>query len=230
MANLQQLRDKVRSQTETTVNELPDVTLDSYIQEAYNRTVAAESQWPFFEATWQVNQAAGDVTLPEPPDCGEIVSLVDTTSSFRMELLGYEQAEDMFLGSYASVGAPRAFSRWNGELVLWPPISYDEIHVYHLRGFRTPSDWMAGGASAEPDCDSRLHLALAHYATALAYAQQEDMELEKNYMDRWQRDVEIVHRTLMEPDFHRPLIMGRRYTTPIGPYHSYPPFVINVAP
>ena len=42
------------------------------------------------------------------------------------------------------------------------------------------------GASAEPDCDVRLHQLLAHYAIALCYAQQEDEVLEDVYMKRWQ--------------------------------------------
>ena len=49
-----------------------------------------------------------------------------------------------------------------------------------------PTDWIAGGAGAEPDCDIRLHQLLAHYAIALCYAQQEDEVLEDVYMKRWQ--------------------------------------------
>lgn len=228
MANLQQLREKVRTQTETTVTELPDATIDGYLQEAYNRTLAAETFWPFFEHTWQVNQEVGSASLIEPPDCGEIVSLIDTVTPCRLEMLNYEQAEDMFMGSLTTVGTARAFSRWNGELVLWPAVTYEEIRIFQLRGFRTPADWISQGAAAEPDCDPRLHLCLANYAIALAYAQQEDLELESNYMDRWARDAELARQAIMGADFHRPLVMGRRFVTPIGPSYNMPPFVVDV--
>lgn len=228
MTDLQTLRDRVRTQTETTSTELPDSTIDGYLQEAYNRTIAAEAFWPFFEHTWQVNQQIGEATLAEPPDCGEIVSLIDVVAPCRLEQLNYEQAEDMFLGSLTSVGTARAYSRWNGELVLWPAVTYEEIRVYQLRGYRTPTDWIAAGASSEPDCDSRLHLCLANYAIAMAYGQQEDMELEKNYMDRWAKDAEMARQVIMGADFHRPLIVGRRFVTPIGATTYMPPFVVDL--
>lgn len=230
MATLDDLRNKVRSQTETTASELTNPTIDGWLQEAYNRTMAAEAMWPFFEHTWEPQQAVGEAAIPEPVDLQEVISLVDVDNSYRLEMMDHEQAEDMFLGSLTSVGYPVMFSRWNGEMVLWPQITYEEIKVYKLRGYRTPSDWIALGAAAEPDCDSRLHWALANFAISLAYAQQEDMELERNYMDRWQRDVEIARKLIMGPDMHRPLIMGRRWVTPIGARNYQPPFTINVTP
>lgn len=230
MATLQALRDKVRSQTETTSSELDNTTIDSWLQEAYDRTIAGETLWPFFETTWSPIQNAGEAFITEPANVQEIVSLTDPDSGVRLEMLNYEQAEDLFLGSLSSVGSPAAYSRWNGELVLWPAITYADPKTWRLRGYRTPNDWIAAGASTEPDCDSRLHLALANYAIALAYAQQEDMELEANYMERWQRDVEMARGVIMGPDFHRPLVMGRRRVTPIGQANYMPPFVINISP
>lgn len=230
MTTLDELRERVRDQTETTSSELTNPTIDSWLQEAYNRTIAGETQWPFFEHTWEPIQAAGDSVIPEPVDCQEIVSLVDPDNGYRLEMMNYENAENLFLGTLTSVGNPVAFSPWSGELVLWPPITYEEPKTWRLRGFRKPSDWIALGGSAEPDCDSRLHLALANYAIALAYAQQEDMELEQNYMDRWMRDVEMARGAIMGADFHRPLILGRRRVTPIGSVDYRPPFVVNITP
>ena len=85
-----------------------------------------------------------------------------------------------------------------------------------MTGFRRPIDWIAAGPSAVPDCDERLHRAFAHYAVALAYAQQEDVELENDYMGRWLRDVEMARGAIMEPLRDRPLIMGPHRWSRIG--------------
>ena len=57
---------------------------------------------------------------------------------------------------------------------------------------------------------------MANYAIALAYIQQEDPEMERVYMERWLKDVEMARMVIMETAYHRPLTMGPRYTTRIG--------------
>jgi hypothetical protein len=73
----------------------------------------------------------------------------------------------------------------------------------------------------EPDCDHRLHLLLTHFATALAYAQQEDEVLEGTYMARWQADVELAHRAIMDPIHHRPLVMSAMAGIPGRPVNPW---------
>lgn len=221
MATLSELREKVRSQTQTTNTELSDSEIDSWLQEAFNRTIAAQNQWPFFESTWNLTLVAGDstVALPTSPavDHNGIMSLVDTESGDRLKMVDYAWAEDAYTGSTVSpVGYIVYFSIWGDTIYLWPSPDFSENRTLRLRGFRRPADWIASGASAEPDCDERLHLALANYAISLAYAQQEDPELENVYMQRWQRDVEIAVRQIMEPAHHRPLMMGPRIINAIG--------------
>jgi len=225
VATLSDLRSKVRSQTETDSSTLTDTEIDGWLQEAYNRTIAAENDWPFFEKTWTVTQTTGDVTITMPTDvkANGVVSLVDLdeTSPRRLLQVPYEQAEIIFLDSSAPPLSPVQYSIWGDVIYLWPATSFAADRSYRLRGWRQPTDWIAGGASAEPDCDSRMHLALANYAIALAYIQQEDPELEQVYMMRWQKDVEMARQVIMEVAQHRPLTMGPRYITPIGTPGGY---------
>lgn len=225
MATLSELRTKVRSQTETDASTLTDAEIDGWLQEAYNRTIAAENDWPFFEKTWALTQTAGDVTITMPTDvkANGIVSLVDLEDNLsrRLLMIPYEQAEMIFLATGVPVLSPLQFSLWGDLIYLWPATTFTADRNYRLRGWRQPEDWIAGGASAQPDCDSRLHLALANYAIALAYIQQEDPELESVYMTRWQKDVEMARQVIMEVSQQRPLMMGPRYVTPIGATGGY---------
>lgn len=220
MATLAELRSKVRSQTQTTDAILTDSEVDSWLQEAFDRTIAAENQWPFYEYTWSLTLTAGSSTIAMPTspsvEASGIVSLVDSTANARLVMVDHEWAENWYTTNPITVGTAVHYSIWADTIHFWPVTDFADDHTISLRGFRRPSDWIADGASAEPDCDSRLHLALANYAIALAYIQQEDESLERVYMERWQKDVEMAHGAIMEPGRHRPLTMGPRYITPIG--------------
>ena len=229
MTTLLQLRTYVRNQTQTTVGELPDSTIDTYLREAFTRTVAYENQWPWFEKTWPLTQSADEYTIPVPADCNvsAITGLVATGNRWRprLQMMPHITAQDLY-GRYVESGVEdnanyAAFSVWAKEFVLWPNSSPVEDVTYELTGFRFPVDWIAQGAAAEPDIDPRLHNALAHYAISLAYAQQEDETLESTYMQRWQNDVNTVRGAVMEPSQDRPLVFGPQRIRPIGNQRYY---------
>lgn len=216
MATLADLRSYVRRQTETTSSELNDQTIDPYLLEGYNRTIAAENQWPFFEETWTVTQTAGQTTAPLPADLREILSLVDTDNdNFRLTMIDYEAGEHDYFGALTT-GEAFEYSVWKDTIQFWPMVTFSTDRDYRLRGYRKPTDWTAGPSTGEPDCDERLHLPLAHYAIALAYAKQEDETLERTYMERWQKDVEMARKAIMDPSHHLPLMMGPRRWGRVG--------------
>lgn len=225
MTTLAELYERVRAQTETSDTELSDARINQFLEEAFNRTIAGDNQWPFYEETWTLTQGIGDSTLTLPADCNQpgIVSLFDVTNNHRLEMIDYGTAEDLFLG-LATTGTPAYFSLWGGLIQLWPAVTYTATHSYRLRGFRRAVAWSTLGAGSEPDCDERLHIALSHYAIALAYAQQEDEVLETTYMTRWQRDVEMARQAIMEPTRHSPVRMGPQFSGTVGYGRS---FIIN---
>ena len=219
MTTLTELYARVRAQTETESSELSDARVNDFLEEAFNRTIAAEVQWPFYESSWTLTQAIGDTTLAISSEVSQpgIVSLYDLTDNRRINMIDHGTAEDWYSGvSGALVGRPVHYSLWEGVIQLWPAYEFAAERDYLLRGFRNPVAWSTIGPGDEPDCDSRLHLALSHYAISLAYAQQEDETLESSYMMRWQRDVEMARQNIMQPTQHRPVQMGPHYIGPIG--------------
>jgi hypothetical protein len=229
---LADLRGYVRTQTETTTAELPDATVDIYLREAFDRTIALENQWPFFEETWDLVQSSGGATITFPTDAHlpGIVGLYHVDDDYRVELVSHSVAREFF-GEFvgnASTGAYTSFSVWDGLIYLWPAMLPTVDIDWQLTGFRRPTDWIASGASTEPDCDERLHRPLAHYATALAYAQQEDLALEAQYMKRWELDVMTARAAIMEPAQDRPLIMGPHRWSRINPTIRRPYGIVSL--
>jgi hypothetical protein len=204
------LRDYIRTQLDMDEEELPNPLLDSYLSEAFLRTVSMENRWPFYEQHWDVAKTAAVANVPLPDDCdgGGIISLVDAATGFRLMQIGNELAEDSFVGGQSAAANPMYYSIYGGQIVLWPTPPVDLEKQYRMRGYRLPVDWVATGASTEPDCDSRLHFLLAHYAIGLCYAQQEDEVLEDVYMKRWQASYIAAHNAICQPRHHRPLIMN----------------------
>lgn len=207
--NLSELREYVRDQTQTVEDELPNATIDRYLQEAFDRTIALNNAWPFFQKTWQITQAEGATTMTLPSDANysELIGLYNP-NGWRTEFMTHSEAREIYGAlTVTRVGYSR-FSVWDDTIYLWPAVAADSATVWELVGHRRPTDWIASGPSAEPDCDARLHQPFAHYAVALAYAQQEDEQLEATYMKRYSADVLAARDAIMKPASDRPLIMG----------------------
>lgn len=210
--NLSELRDAVRTQLDVDEDDLSNSTLDMYIREGYDRTIQLERRWPFFETSWSLVSSSGVIAVPS--DLAGIASVIDLDENFRLIMLAPELAEDKFYGDIGG-GYPSYFSWWGNVLSLYPsPVS---DRSYSVRGWRKPTDWVAGGAASEVDADERLHLPLFHYACSLVYAQLEDPELENTYMRRWAATTEQAHEDIMRPQHHEPLVFngGTRV-----PHHS----------
>jgi hypothetical protein len=232
MATLTYLREYVWAQTQTVESELSTASIDAFLQEAFNRTIAMENQWPFYEKTWGLEVPANSTYVELPGDANPpaFTGLFDPNNyGIDIELLAHNVAQEVYAGNVTSSSRFFNYSIWNNKIHLWPQITYDEIRQLVLTGFRKSVDWIAVGPDSEPDCDERLHRPLAHYAIALAYAQQEDEQLEANYMKRWELDVQAARSAIMEPSQDRPLIMGPHYWTRIYPHRQRPIAAVNTA-
>lgn len=219
--DLQQLRDYVRTQLDVDEEELPNALLDSYFVEGFNRTIAMETRWPFYETIWNVAYVPAEGAIAVPPDCDPagIMALVDLSSGIRLLQISNEAAEDNFVGGQLNGSAvPASYSLYGDKIVLWPSPGENE-RSYYLRGYRLSHDWIAEGAGSSPDCDPRLHILLAHYAIALAYAQQEDEVLEDVYMKRWQSSFISLHSAICTPRHHRPLVLNVGVPTATSAYN-----------
>ena len=216
--NLTELRDVVRSQTQTTAPELPDPLIDVYLQQGFERTINGEVLWPFYETSWDItfDPDQSVATLPGDVNQSGVMALYDLTNNFRLTQIAPEFGDDHYVGASAGTTAAVQFSLWADQVWLWPrAFTHVDPIVYRLRGYRKPLVWL--NSANEPDCDPRFHLCFTHYAVALAYEQQEDETLNTTYMDRWQRDAEMAHKAIMAPRHQRPLVLsGSIDTVPAG--------------
>jgi hypothetical protein len=228
---LSDLRSRVRTQTETLEDELPNTTIDWYLRQAFDRTMAMENQWPWLQKSWALTVPAGDTEVALPGDVNKpgILSLT-SPRGLRLQMIDHDKADEWFAGVDPASVQALYYSIWAGQVKLWPRISFAEDLTYTLRGHRLPTDWVGLGPEAEPDCDPRLHMPLIHYAIALAYAQQEDEVLENVYMTRWQSDLNQIIPAIMEPVHHKPLVMGGSIGTPIGVPGPGAPRMVVVPP
>lgn len=216
--NLTELTNYVWAQTDTTEFDLPAATIANYIDEAFARTIAAENEWPFYEKTWTLNVAEDECWAELDTDVNRptITSVYDVTGK-RLTQIAQEEAERRF-GYVILIGAvldPDYYSFWGNQIMFWPAYGADEAMTFGMRGYRKPLTTFA--PDGQVDADARLHRPLAHYAVALAYAAQEDEVLERTYMERWQKDVELARRAIMQPERNRPVVMhGDWPRTPVG--------------
>lgn len=224
--DVQTLRNYVRNQMEVDDEELPDVLLNVYLQEAFDRTMAADNRWPRYEKTWALSKVIGNDFITLPPDLNppSIMAVMSVTGGYPLAIINHENAEQSFpMVSPSTSGTPLYASVWEGKMWLWPQVATDASHDINLRGYRQPV-W-SNVASEIPDLDPRLHATLAYFAIALAYAAQEDEILEGVYMARWDRDLKNQIRVMMEPIHNRPLVLHGG--APVG---GVPSYVINPPP
>ena len=217
--DVQSIRNYVRVQMDVDDKDLPDTTLNVYLQEAFDRTAAFTNQWPRMETTWLIALIPGDTSVTLPPEMAR-QSIMSVISEQGYPLVGISQevAEGMFapLTNKGDTN-PIYYSVWGDQIYLWPRMDKADPYTVMIRGFRRPV-WTNGAADI-PDCDERLHIPLAHFALALAYAQQEDEVLEAAYMARWSRDVTEQGKRLLEPNHARPIVLHSG--NPIGGWTGY---------
>lgn len=216
------MRRYVRDHLEVDDEELPDTVLNEYLEDAFERTLAADNRWPRAEEIWTITKLEGSDSVELPADCllPSIMSVVDVNRGIRLVQLNHENAEDSFLSpDNIAIGVPLYYSIWKRTMYLWPRVETQSELQLSMRGYRRPT-W-SNVASAIPDIDSTLHHALCYFAMSLAYAAQEDEILEGVALSRWDRDVRQQVKMLTQPAMHRPLVMHGG-----APSGGVPPFVI----
>lgn len=193
----------IRTQLDLDEEDLPLATAQLFLREAFYRTIAKERRWPFLEADWEYVFLAGEGSTPLASDTAEIKSVVNLSSSSRLQFADHDLIKDAtgFLASDV-----KFFSVWAGRLYAWP-VPEDDTTI-SLSGYRKGSVLWLDNPGLEVDLDDRLHLPMMHYAIGLAYAQQEDPELEQMYTNRWAVGVEEVREDLMKAGSYRPLVLN----------------------
>ena len=144
--NLSDIRSKVRSITDMDTTDLPDALLDMYAKDGFDRMIALERRWPFFQKSYSLSTVANQreyaISSIGTGDVLEITSVVDTTNGGqRLTLIAHEDAEAVWNGSSDLTGRPMHFSFWEGNIHIWP--KPNAVYALALRGYRKPVDWTA---------------------------------------------------------------------------------------
>lgn len=208
--NKGEIRSAARTITELDVADVSDATIDLYIKDGYDRLVALERRWPSFESSATLTLVAGQrdypISLIGAGDLREIISLVDASNGNRLKLISYDQGEEVFIASGTdSVGDPKYYSEWGGNLQLWP--KPESVGTLLVRGYRKPSNWHLFDA-VEVDADERLHRSLIYYTVSQLYQLQEDVEMAGFYRSTFEEAARLAHADIVRTPSHAPLILS----------------------
>jgi hypothetical protein len=212
--NLSEIRAKVREVVDMDSADLSDALLNMYVIDGYERIIALDRRWPFFEKSWTLTtvegQAAYTISGIGTGDVREITSIVDSTAGgLRLTMIDHADGEALWLGSNDVAGTPRHFSVWQQSIYLWP--KPDSVVTLNLRGYRKPSAWY-GSDATEVDADDRLHQALVYYAIAQVYQLQEELEVSAFYRQSFDESVRLAAADVLRVPSHRPLVFsGSRF-------------------
>lgn len=208
--NKGEIRSTVRTITELDVVDVADATIDLYIKDGYDRIIALERRWPFFETSSTLTAVANQRDYPlsgiGAGSWAEVVSLVSPSAGTRLELISYDQGEDTFIARNAdAAGRPRYYSEWGDTLQLWP--KPDSAYSFLVRGYRKPNSWHLSDG-IEVDADERFHRSLIYYAVAQLYQLQEDVEMAASYRASFEESVRLVQAEVMRGPSHVPLVLS----------------------
>lgn len=185
------MRDLVRAQLDLDDTDLPDVLLDAFLQEGYDRVIGLEGRWPFFEQDWTIiTDDTGRAPLPMGVRSIEMMRTDENYLSYINVRWGAAT-----FGPAPTSGTPAGWLISNRTLALLPPPNVPTTVYAH--GFRAGSDWIGQGAGGECDCDRRLHIPICWYACSLGYAQQEDEVLEQTYNNRFNESARLARDAIM---------------------------------
>lgn len=214
--NLTDIRLMVRNISDLDTVDISNAIIDDYVKEGFQRIVALERRWPFYEQTYTFNTVANTraYTISTIGDIREVVSLVDTSASGnRFTLISYDNAEEIWHGNTDTASRPYFYALWDAQIHLYP--KPDAVYPVTLRSYRNPSYTWLTSTSTALDIDEWFHVLLAYFVLARIYQRQEDPELSAMYLKSFEEGVVMARRDLMKSSSAQPLLFaaGRQYPT-----------------
>lgn len=206
---LTSLRLMVRNISDLDTTDLSNATLDDFAREGFQRIVALERRWPFYETTYTFNTVAGTraYTIATVGDIREVTSVIDTsTGGNRLTMIAHDDAEGIWLGTTDARARPLFYTVWANQVHLYP--KPDAVYAMSLRGYRKPLYTWLTTITTDIDADEWFHSLLAYFILARIYQRQEDPELSAMYMQSFEEGVAMARRDLMAPPSAQPMIMS----------------------
>jgi hypothetical protein len=213
---LTQLRTQVRNMADLDEVDLPDVIIDQFAREGFQRIYSLERRWPYLQETYTFNTVVNqrEYTISTIGDIREIISVVDSsTAGNRLTLIDYNQAEDIWLGNTDVPSRPYFYSFWDKKIQFWA--KPDAVYPITVRAFRNPVYTWLTDTEETIDLDEWFHALLPYFVLARVYQRQEDAQLSQMYLNSFEEGVALARRDLMKASSAQPVIMsaGRQYPT-----------------
>ncbi len=197
------IRSAVRSITDLDSTDLSDSLLDLYIRDGYYRILDTEKRWSFLEYSFEFSTRTGVrayelSTLTDEP-MGQISSIIDNRGTgYRMDMIGFDMAEQTYTGSYDTNGDPLFYALWGGSIHLYP--KPNNVRTLVARGYREPLDWQTEGGDV--DAIPSLHFPLVYYACSRVYQQLEDTAMAQMYKGAFDEGVALAVKNATTPSSH----------------------------
>jgi len=208
-----ELRNTVRQIVDLDTDDLPDTLLNLYIRDGYYRILDIEKRWSWLETSFTFtttpNARSYVISGFTVDPISQVVSVVDNVGvGARLAMVGYDEAEGTYIGSYDVAGDPLFYAVWNERIHLYPKPS--NARLLTCRGYREPIDWI--GLNDVVDAHPSLHFALVYYAVSRVYQQLEDAQMSAVYKQSFDEGVALAVANLSKPTSHGHLIMSHGAT------------------
>jgi hypothetical protein len=208
------LRSTVRDITDLDTTDLPDSLLNLYIRDGYYRILDLEKRWSFLEKSFTFNtvaeQRAYTISAFTADPIGQIVSVVDNSGTgMRLEMVGFDMAEETYIGAYDTSSNPLFYAFWEGEIHLYP--KPNDVRTLSVRAYREPIDWVTTGGDV--DASPSLHFPLAYYACSRIYQRLEDTVMANDYKKAFDEGVILAKNNIMKPTSHAHLRLSQGQTS-----------------
>lgn len=209
-----ELRQTVRDITDLDIEDLPDSLLNLYIRDGYYRILDLEKRWNFLEKSFTFNTIAEQKSYSISSFTGdpisEVISIVDPSGvGFRLDMVGYDEAERTYIGSYDTAGDPLFYAVWEGKIHLFP--KPESARTLQVRAYREPTDWI--GEDDVVDAAPSLHFALVYYACSRVYQRLEDSVMAAEYKRSFDEGVQLARTAIMKPTSHAHMRLSAGKTT-----------------
>lgn len=205
--NLNDIVTQVRAVTELDSTDVPTSVISMYVRDGYNRIIDLERRWTFLETSFTmttvINQQEYTINDFTADDIREVISLTDDYGG-RLEYIGYDEAEALFLDSTAPIKRPIMYSMWAGQIHLLP--APNDVYSLDVRAYRYPNDWVTNNTVV--DGPASFDIPLVYYAVSRIYQSQEELQTAARYEQSFADAISMARKDLTRPPSNSPVVFA----------------------
>lgn len=172
--------------------ELPVGLIDTWLREGFTRIVSVTKRFPPFEASETVQTVDGVQLVPLAVVAADKVEAVSGPYGM-LQWMGHAEAQRKFhewSGAGSTVERPLVWSRYGGDLFVWPAPS--GVHDLVVTGWRDPDYGWLDTSGGVPDLPEPLHEPLLSWVMHRAYTWDDDPERAAQELGAYQSGVDAV--------------------------------------